>query len=227
MRRKKIGNLRLKLQSHLIKKGSDTVILCAKILLLVEPLPRAVSAHERLLSCCSTVGKVLGARGTPVKMKPKPAGIEFDEVDVRKILRPNSHSKYIQEPAFDSVVYIARPKGIVPLSTLCPTSETIMPAKPDALAKRNRTYGKPKLFVQDRGRILAIGGSRLKSAVQYESVSQPIRILRPPSLPVVDPEGRVVSKDLQDEFVPFQMSEEYACWAAKALDTTSIDKVDI
>ena len=42
------------------------------------------------------IGKVFGARGTPVKMKPKPAGFEFDEVDVSKILRPNSHRKYIQ-----------------------------------------------------------------------------------------------------------------------------------
>ena len=173
-----------------------------------------------------TAGKVLGARGTPVKMKPKPVGFDFDEVDVRKILRPNSHSKYIHEPAFDSVVFIARPKGIVPLSTLCPASETVMPAKPEALSKRNRTYGKPKLFVQDRGRILAVGGSRLKSAVQYESVSRPIRIIRPPKLPVVDEDGRVVSKDLQEEFVPFQMSEEYASWAAKALDTTAMDKVN-
>ena len=31
--------------------------------------------------------KILGPRGTPVKMKPKPAGFDFDEVDVRKILR--------------------------------------------------------------------------------------------------------------------------------------------
>ena len=30
-----------------------------------------------------------------------------------------------QEPAFDSVVFIARPKGIVPLSTLCPGSVPI------------------------------------------------------------------------------------------------------
>ena len=83
-----------------------------------------------------------------MKMKPKPAGFEFDEVDVSKILRPNSHRKYIQvgstiphllcslifllslfvrnqEPAFDSVVFIARPKGIVPLSTLCPGSVPI------------------------------------------------------------------------------------------------------
>ena len=33
---------------------------------------------------------------SPIKMKPRPHGVDFEEVDVRKILRPLSHSKYIK-----------------------------------------------------------------------------------------------------------------------------------
>ena len=102
---------------------------------------------------------------------------------------------------------------------LCPASETLMPTKPEALTQRNNNFGKPKLFVQDKGRLLAVGGSRIKSVIQYESLSKPIRIIRPPRLPVVDEEGRIVDKDLQEEFVPFQMSEDYVRLAVRALDT--------
>ena len=94
-----------------------------------------------------------------------------------------------------------------------------MPTRPEALTQRNNNFGKPKLFVQDKGRLLAVGGSRMKSVVQYESLSKPIRIIRPPKLPVVDEEGRIVDKDLQEEFVPFQMSEDYVRLAVRALDT--------
>ena len=62
----------------------------------------------------------------------------------------------------------------------CAASETIMPTKPASLTQRNKNFGKPKLFVQDKGRLLAIGGSRIKSVIQYDSVSRPIRIIRPP-----------------------------------------------
>ena len=47
-------------------------------------------------------------RTTPIKMKPKPLGLDFAEVDARKILKPFSHDKYIHEPEFDTVVYISR-----------------------------------------------------------------------------------------------------------------------
>ena len=33
---------------------------------------------------------------TPIKMKPRPQGVDFEEIDVRKILKPLSHSKYIK-----------------------------------------------------------------------------------------------------------------------------------
>ena len=33
---------------------------------------------------------------TPIKMKPRPHGVDFEEIDVRKILKPFSHSKYIK-----------------------------------------------------------------------------------------------------------------------------------
>ena len=47
-------------------------------------------------------------RNSPIRMKPKPIGFEFAEIDARKILKPSSHDKYIHEPEFDSVVYISR-----------------------------------------------------------------------------------------------------------------------
>ena len=48
-------------------------------------------------------------------MKPKPSGFSFEEKSARAILRPFSHHKYIHEPPADSVVYISRRNGIVPL----------------------------------------------------------------------------------------------------------------
>ena len=54
-------------------------------------------------------------RSTPIKMKPKPSGFTFEEKSARAILRPFSHHKYIHEPPVDSVVYISRRNGIVPL----------------------------------------------------------------------------------------------------------------
>ena len=167
--------------------------------------------------------KPIAERRTPVKMKPKPIGFDFDEVDVRKILRPNSHSKYIHEPAFDSVVFIERPKGIVPLSSLCPTSSTIMPSNCSTISTRNSNFGKPKLFIQDKGRLVAIGGSRDKSQIKFESVSKPIKVLRTPKIPVIDAEGRLARQDLQETFVPFQMSSEYAGWAVAAVDQELIN----
>ncbi len=49
-----------------------------------------------------------GIRNSPIKMKPKPIGFDFAEVDARKILKPFSHDKYIHEPDYDTVVYISR-----------------------------------------------------------------------------------------------------------------------
>ena len=54
-------------------------------------------------------------RSTPIKMKPKPTGFNFEEKSARAILRPFSHHKYIHEPPMDTVVYISRRNGIVPL----------------------------------------------------------------------------------------------------------------
>ena len=66
-------------------------------------------------------------RKTPIKMKPKPSGFgEVEEIDARKILRPTSHSKYIHQPAYDSVVFITRRNGLVPLSSLCKDSKTVL-----------------------------------------------------------------------------------------------------
>ncbi len=65
------------------------------------------------------IPKATGVRGSPIKMKPKPSGLDFDEIDVRKILKPLSHAKYIREPDYDHMVYINRREGLVPLSSLC------------------------------------------------------------------------------------------------------------
>ena len=56
---------------------------------------------------------------SPIKMKPKPVGLDFEEIDARKILRPMSHAKYIKDPDYDYMVYINRKEGLVPLSSLC------------------------------------------------------------------------------------------------------------
>ena len=66
--------------------------------------------RQSQLSAKKVQGKQLQG-GSPsmrgIKMKPKPSGIpDFEEVDARKILRPNSHDNYIKDPLYDSVVYI-------------------------------------------------------------------------------------------------------------------------
>ena len=48
-------------------------------------------------------------RGSPIKMKPKT--LDFEEIDVRKILKPMSHGKYIREPDYDHMVFINRREG--------------------------------------------------------------------------------------------------------------------
>ena len=110
-----------------------------------------------------------------MKMKPKPIGLpDYEEVDARTILKPNSHDKYIRDPLYDSVVYIERrgsrsdynsiAGGLVPLSTLVSqNSTTVLPANCRLLASRSRAMGKPKIFIKDKdGRLLAVGGSRYK-----------------------------------------------------------------
>ncbi|CAB4060408.1 unnamed protein product [Lepeophtheirus salmonis] len=76
-----------------------------------------------------------------IKMKPKPYGLDFKEIDAQLILRPFSHDKYIQQPEYNSVVYINRRKGMVPLSSLGKDCQSVL---------------------SKHGRVIAIGGSRNK-----------------------------------------------------------------
>jgi hypothetical protein len=143
-------------------------------------------------------------------MKPKPAGLDFEEVDVRRILRPASHAKYIHEPAYDSVVYIHRRDGLVPLSSLCKNAKTVLSASVRLLQGRNGRHGKPKLFVREKGRLIAIGGSR--------SVDNgDIEVIRVPKL----------FPDRKEDFVPFEMDEEYVRFAVRAVAAPKTNKVDI
>ena len=95
-------------------------------------------------------------------MKPRPSG-DFEEIDARRILRPLSHDKYIHTPQGDNtVVYIARRSGLVPLSSLCKDSKTVMSSNVRLLQGRNVRLGKPELYLRDKGRMVGIGGSRDK-----------------------------------------------------------------
>ena len=71
------------------------------------------------------------------KMKPLPHDLHFEEVDIRKILKLGSHTKYIKRPDHSSVVYINRMNGLVPLSTLYKDAKTLMSTIVSLLAGRN------------------------------------------------------------------------------------------
>ena len=158
-----------------------------------------------------------------MKMKPKPIGLpDFEEIDARKILKPNSHNKYIRDPLFDSVVYIERrgkrsdmnsstAGGLVPLSTLVsPNSTTVLPSNCRLLASRNKVMGKPKLFVKDKdGRLLAVGGSRYKKRhnrneddalriLESKWAEKPLRVYTCPQPPVANQFGWNESQQLNE-----------------------------
>ena len=59
-------------------------------------------------------------------MQPVPNDMQLEEVAASKILRTFSHAKYIKNPEYSSVVYINRKDGLVPLSSLCKESKTVM-----------------------------------------------------------------------------------------------------
>eukprot|EP00095_Tigriopus_kingsejongensis_P009626 maker-scaffold94_size379870-snap-gene-0.12 protein:Tk09626 transcript:maker-scaffold94_size379870-snap-gene-0.12-mRNA-1 annotation:"hypothetical protein L798_11659" len=124
-----------------------------------------LAAAERMYPPCSNKQPPRHRRGSfpqspAVKMRPKPTGYDFEEVDARDILHPFSHDKYIHPPLYDSVVFIERRTGLVPLSSLCPEATTVMSSNVQLLSGRNVRLGKPALFVSDQGRLLAVGGSR-------------------------------------------------------------------
>ncbi len=155
-------------------------------------------------------------KGSPIKMRPKPSGLDFEEVDARKILRPLSHSKYIYEPPNDSVVYIARRNGLVPLSSLCKDSKTVLSSNARLLQGRNVRLGKPRLYIRDRSsaRLVAIGGSRTKTFANC-------RVVRVPARKKEKPPGA-------SSMAPFEVDGEMARFAAEALTIPSrAPRVDV
>jgi len=143
------------------------------------------------------------------RMKPVPHDLHFEEVDARSILKPYSHSKYIKQPEYSTVVYINRKDGLVPLSTLCKESKTLMSTNVNLLAGRNVRMGKPGHYVRDSGRLLAIGGTRNKYNLN-------IKILKVPTF------------EKENNKMPlFTMDEEFSAFAASAIHNKPSGKVDI
>jgi hypothetical protein len=140
-------------------------------------------------------------KSTPIKMKPKPSGFSFEEKDAREILKPNSLHKYIHEPAYDSVVYISRRDGIVPLFSLCKDSKTVLSSNVKLLQGRNVSLGKPSVYVKSEGRLLAIGGSR--AGVNGAGIN----IVKVPKLHV----------EVKDECLPYTMDDEFVKHALQAI----------
>ena len=153
------------------------------------------------------------AKGTPIKMKPKPLHLDFEEVDARKILKPFSHGKYIKEPEYDHMVYINRREGLVPLSSLCKEdAKSVMSSNVKLLKGRNVRLGKPRVFVKENGRLVAIGGSR-------DPAGKGIKVLRAPKLVKILPMERML---------PFEIDPEYASFAVSAIpDIPKSKRVDI
>ena len=67
----------------------------------------------------------------------------------------------LQEPEYDHMVFINRREGLVPLSSLCKDDvKSVMSSNVKLLKGRNVRLGKPRIFVKDNGRLVAVGGSR-------------------------------------------------------------------
>ena len=59
------------------------------------------------------------------------------------------------------MVFINRREGLVPLSSLCKDDvKSVMSSNVKLLKGRNVRLGKPRIFVKDNGRLVAVGGSR-------------------------------------------------------------------
>ena len=59
------------------------------------------------------------------------------------------------------MVFINRREGLVPLSSLCrEDAKSVMSSNVKLLKGRNVRLGKPRIFIKDNGRLVALGGSR-------------------------------------------------------------------
>ena len=145
---KTLAEKRRKLQEDMMKYG-------------VAAIERLYPRQARKMASPSTsIKNKQRPKMTPFKV---PSGVEtehYEEVDARQILKPWSHSKYIQEPD-NRVVYVHRRDGLVPLSTLSKQSSTAaMGSSVSLLVERNEELGKPSCYVRDMDRLLGIGGTR-------------------------------------------------------------------
>ena len=81
---KTLAEKRDQLQDDIMKYG---------VAAIEKMYPRQANYNEPVKKISPAAAKILKS---PIKMKPRPHGVDFEEVDVRKILRPLSHSKYIK-----------------------------------------------------------------------------------------------------------------------------------
>ena len=81
---KTLAEKRDQLQDDIMKYG---------VAAIEKMYPRQSNYSEQVKKIPAVTAKMLKS---PIKMKPRPHGIDFEEVDVRKILKPLSHSKYIK-----------------------------------------------------------------------------------------------------------------------------------
>ena len=86
---------------------------------------------------------------------------KMDQCINKNIFVWNLNDNYFQEPDYDHMVFINRREGLVPLSSLCKDDvKSVMSSNVKLLKGRNVRLGKPRIFVKDNGRLVAVGGSR-------------------------------------------------------------------
>ena len=177
-------------------------------------LKYGVAAIEKLYprqgrKAAGNVKKSPGPKHLTFRLKPAPHDGNFQEVEAWKILKPFSHGKYIKQPDVSKVVYIQRKSGLVPLSSLCKQSKTIISNNIHLLRRRTVNLGAPEHFVRDGDRLVGVGGTRSKS-------HNNIRVHTVPTF-----------EKKKEKMVPFLVDDELANFAASAVKNVRSGKVDI
>ena len=177
-------------------------------------LKYGVAAIEKLYprqgrKSAGSAKKSPGPKNLTFRLKPAPHDGSSQEVEAWKILKPYSHGKYIKQPDVSKVVYIQRKSGLVPLSSLCKQSKTVISNNIRLLRRRNVTLGKPEHFVRDGDRLVGVGGTRNKTHLN----------VRIHTLPTFQKKKEKIS--------PFLVDDELAKFAASAIKNVSSGKVDI
>ena len=177
-------------------------------------LKYGVAAIEKLYprqgrKAAANVKKSPGPKNLTFRLKPAPHDGSFQEVEAWKILKPFSHGKYIKQPDVSKVVYIQRKSGLVPLSSLCKQSKTIMSNNIHLLRRRTVNLGAPEHFVRDGDRLVGVGGTRSKA-------HNNIRVHTMPTF-----------EKKKEKMIPFLLDNELANFAASAVKNVCSGKVDI